>query len=127
MTNTRSKAQNYTIIGVIATFLMGGGGTMIVWAGDQRYAQKADIEALGEVVEANSEAQLATVSSVDVLLIQVLDIRIEELETEIRELENEDELTTREAGILADLRRELADLVTERNLTLSRILARRTQ
>lgn len=127
MTNTRSKAQNYTIIGVIATFLMGGGGTMIVWAGDQRYAQKADIEALGEVVEANSEAQLATVSSVDVLLIQVLDIRIEELETEIRELENEAELTTREAGILADLRRELADLVTERNLTLSRILARRTQ
>ncbi len=127
MTHTRTKAQNYTILGVIVTFLMGGGGTMIVWGADQRYAQKEDIEALGEVVEANSAAQLATVSSVDVLLIQVLDIRIEELETEIRELENEDELTTREAGILADLRRELGDLVTERNLTLSRILARRTQ
>ncbi len=127
MTNTRSKAQNYTIIGVLATFLMGGGGSMIVWGADQRYAQKADIEALGDVVEANSEAQLATVSSVDVLLIQVLDIRIGELETEIRELENEDELTTREEGLLAELRRELADLVTERNLTLSRILARRTQ
>ncbi len=127
MTHTRTKAQNYTILGVIVTFLMGGGGTMIVWGADQRYAQKEDIEALGEVVEANSAAQLATVSSVDVLLIQVLDIRIEELETEIRELENEDELTTREAGILADLRRELGDLVTERNLTLSRILARRPQ
>ena len=127
MTNTRTKAQNYTIIGVLATFLMGGGGSMIVWGADQRYAQKADIEALGDVVEANSEAQLATVSSVDVLLIQVLDIRIGELETEIRELENEDELTTREEGLLAELRRELADLVTERNLTLSRILARRTQ
>ncbi len=127
MTHTRTKAQNYTILGIIATFMMGGGGTVLVWGADQRYAQKEDIEALGEVVEANSAAQLATVSSVDVLLIQVLDIRIEELETEIRELENEDELTTREAGILADLRRELGDLVTERNLTLSRILARRTQ
>jgi hypothetical protein len=127
MTNTRSKAQNYTIVGVIATFLMGGGGTMIVWGADQRYAQKEDIEALGEVVKANSEAQLATVSSVDVLLIQVLDIRIEELELEIRELEAEDELTAREEGLLADLRRELADLRTERGLTLSRILARRTQ
>ncbi len=127
MTNTRSKAQNYTIIGVIATFLMGGGGSMIVWGADQRYAQKADIEALGEVVEENSKAQLATVSSVDVLLIQVLDIRIEEIELEIRELEAEDELTAREEGLLAELRRELGDLVTERNLTLSRILARRTQ
>jgi hypothetical protein len=127
MTNTRSKAQNYTIIGVIATFLMGGGGSMLVWGADQRYAQKADIEALADIVEENSEAQLATVSSVDVLLIQVLDIRIEELELEIRELENEDELTTREEALLADLRRELSDLRTERNLTLSRILARRTQ
>jgi hypothetical protein len=111
----------------IATFLMGGGGSMLVWGADQRYAQKADIEALADIVEENSEAQLATVSSVDVLLIQVLDIRIEELELEIRELENEDELTTREEALLADLRRELSDLRTERNLTLSRILARRTQ
>ena len=127
MTNTRSKAQNYTIIGVIATFLAGGGGSMLVWGADQRYAQKEDIEALGKVVEENSAAQLATVSSVDVLLIQVLDIRIEEIELEIRELEGEEELTAREEGLLADLRRELSDLRTERTATLSRILARRTQ
>lgn len=126
MTNTRTKAQNYTIIGVIATFLMGGGGSMLVWGADQRYAQKADIEALADIVEENSEAQLATVSSVDVLLIQVLDIRIEELELEIRELENEDELTTREDALLADLVREIADLRVERTATLSRILARRS-
>ena len=98
-----------------------------MWAGDQRYAQKADIDALADVVQTNSVAQPATVSSVDVLLIQVLDMRIEELETEIRELENEDELTTREEALLADLRRDLADLQVERNLTLDRVLARRSQ
>ncbi len=126
MTNTRTKAQNYTILGIIATFMMGGGGTVLVWGADQRYAQKEDIEALSEVVEENSKAQLATVSSVDVLLIQVLDIRIEELELEIRQLEAEAELTTREEALQADLVREIGDLRTERNLTLSRILARRT-
>jgi hypothetical protein len=130
MTNTRTKAQNYTIIGVIATFLAGGGGSMIVWGADQRYAQKEDIDELAEIVEDNSEAQLATVSSVDVLLIQVLDIRVEELETEIRDLEDKDDaegLSSAEEGLLADTRRELADLRAERTATLQRILARRTQ
>lgn len=103
---------------------------MIVWGADQRYAQKEDIDELAEIVEDNSEAQLATVSSVDVLLIQVLDIRIEELETEIRDLEDQDDaegLSSAEEGLLADTRRELADLRAERTLTLQRVLARRTQ
>ncbi len=122
-----TTTQKGVSLAAIVAFLFGGGGSLVVWGADQRYAQKQDIEDLGEIVEENSKAQLATVSSVDVLLIQVLDIRIDELETEIRELEGEDELTAREAGLLAELRRELGDLVTERNLTLSRILARRTQ
>ena len=122
-----TKGQNYTIIGTIVAFLMGGGGTFAVWAADQRYAQKADIDNLKEVVDANTEAQTATVASVDVLLVQVLDIRIEELETEIRELEAQDELTNAESRLLADNRRALADAQTERTATLQRLLARRAQ
>ncbi len=122
-----TRTQTGLSIGAVIAFLFGGGGSALLWAGDQRYAQKADIDALADVVQTNSVAQLATVSSVDILLIQVLDIRIEELETEIRELENEDELTTREEALLADLRRDLADLQVERNLTLDRVLARRSQ
>ena len=122
-----TRTQTGLSIGAVIAFLFGGGGSALLWAGDQRYAQKADIDALADVVQTNSVAQLATVSSVDVLLIQVLDMRIEELETEIRELENEDELTTREEALLADLRRDLADLQVERNLTLDRVLARRSQ
>ena len=121
------RPQTVLSICAVIAFLFGGGGSALLWAGDQRYAQKADIDALADVVQTNSVAQLATVSSVDVLLIQVLDMRIEELETEIRELENEDELTTREEALLADLRRDLADLQVERNLTLDRVLARRSQ
>ena len=122
-----TRTQTGLSIGAVIAFLFGGGGSALLWAGDQRYAQKADIDALADVVETNSVAQLATASSVDILLIQVLDIRIEELETEIRELENEDELTTSEEALLADLRRDLADLQVERNLTLDRVLARRSQ
>lgn len=122
-----TTTQKGISIGAVVAFLFGGGGSVLVWGADQRYAQKQDIDDLGVIVEANSKAQLATVSSVDVLLIQVLDIRIEELETEIRDLENEPELTDREAGLLAETRNELADLRVERNLTLSRVLARRTQ
>jgi hypothetical protein len=122
-----TRTQAGVSIAAVAAFLFGGGGSLVVWGADQRYAQKEDIEALGKIVETNSVAQLATVSSVDVLLIQVLDIRIEELETDIRELENEEELTTREEALLAETRNELADLRTERGLTLSRVLARRTQ
>jgi hypothetical protein len=121
-----TRTQAGVSIAAVAAFLFGGGGSLVVWGADQRYAQKEDIEALGKIVETNSVAQLATVSSVDVLLIQVLDIRIEELETDIRELENEEELTTREEALLAETRNELADLRTERGLTLSRVLARRT-
>jgi len=122
-----TTTQKGISIGAVVAFLFGGGGSVLVWGADQRYAQKQDIEDLGAIVEENSKAQLATVSSVDVLLIQVLDIRIEELETEIRDLENEEELTEREEGLLAETRNELADLRVERNLTLSRVLARRTQ
>ena len=121
-----TRTQTGVSVAAIVAFLFGGGGTVLVWAGDQRYAQKEDIEALSTVVAENSKAQLATVSSVDVLLIQVLDIRIEELELEIRELDRQDELTTAEESLLADNRRELGDLQTERGLTLSRILARRS-
>jgi hypothetical protein len=70
------------------------------------------------------------VSSVVVLLNQVLDIPVEERETEIRDLEDKDDaegLSSAEEGLLADTRRELADLRAERTATLQRILARRTQ
>ncbi len=117
--------QKGVSIAAVAAFMFGGGGSLVVWGADQRYAQKADIDALGEIVEENSKAQQATVASVDVLLVQVLDIRIEELETEIRELESQDELTNAEQGLLADNRRDLGDARTERNSTLTRILARR--
>lgn len=122
-----SRPQEYAILGAIFVFLSGGGGTFAVWAADQRYAQKQDIEDLKDVVEENSEAQDATVASVDILLVQILDIRIDELESEIRELEADDELTNAEEGLLAERRRELADSQAERNATLERILARRSQ
>lgn len=120
-----TTTQKGISIGAVVAFIFGGGGSLVVWGADQRYAQKQDIEDLGEIVEENSKAQLATVSSVDVLLIQVLDIRIEELETEIRELEDEEELTDREEALLAETIRELADLRVERTATLSRVLSRR--
>ena len=118
--------QKGVSIAAVVAFLFGGGGSLVVWGADQRYAQKADIDALGVIVEENSKAQTATVASVDVLLIQVLDIVIEELENENRELESQDELTSAEQGLLADNRRSLADAETERTATLSRILARRS-
>ena len=122
-----TRTQQGISVAAVVAFLFGGGGSALLWAGDQRYAQKADIEDLKEIVEDNSEAQNATVASVDVLLIQVLDIRIEELETEIRDLERQDALTTAEESLLADNRRDLDDMKAERTLTLNRILARRTQ
>ena len=122
-----TKTQQGISVAAVAAFLFGGGGSLLVWAGDQRYAKNADIDALYEVVEENSVAQQATVASVDVLLLQVLDIRIEELETEIRDLEDEPDLSNAERSLLADNRRYLSDAVTERNLTLNRILARRSQ
>lgn len=122
-----TRTQQGVSVAAVAAFLFGGGGSLMVWAGDQRYAKNADIEELYEVVEENSIAQQATVASVDVLLLQVLDIRIEELETEIRDLEDEEDLSNAEQSLLADNRRYLADARTERNLTLNRILARRSQ
>ncbi len=121
-----TRTQTGISIGAVVAFLFGGGGSLVVWGADQRYAQKADIDALGIIVEENSKAQTATVASVDTLLVQVFDIRIEELETEIRDLENQDELTAAEASLLADDRRNLQDLTTERNATITRILARRS-
>ena len=123
LTNT----QRGISVAAVAAFLFGGGGSLMVWAGDQRYAKNSDIEELYEVVEENSVAQQATVASVDVLLLQVLDIRIEELETEIRDLEDEEDLSAAEQSLLADNRRYLDDAKTERALTLNRILARRSQ
>ncbi len=121
-----TTTQKGISIGAVVAFMFGGGGSLVVWGADQRYAQKEDIDALGIIVEENSKAQTATVSSVDVLLVQVLDIVIEDLETEIRELEGQTELTAAEASLLADDRRALADASTERNATLTRILARRS-
>ena len=122
-----TRTQQGISVAAVVAFLFGGGGSALLWAGDQRYAQKQDIEDLETVVEANTVAQNATIASVDVLLIQVLDIRIEELETEIRNLERQDEISTAEESLLADNRRALGDARTERNATLNRILARRTQ
>lgn len=124
---TLTTTQKGISIGAVVAFLFGGGGSLVVWGADQRYAQKQDIENLKSAVDANTEAQEATISSVDVLLVQVLDIRIEELETEIRELERQDELTSAEESLLANDRRALADAQAERSATLQRILARRTQ
>jgi len=122
-----TTTQKGISIGAVVAFLFGGGGSLVVWGADQRYAQKQDIENLKTAVDANTDAQEATISSVDVLLVQVLDIRIEELESEIRELERKDDLTTAEESLLANDRRALADATAERNATLQRILARRTQ
>ena len=122
-----TRTQQGISVAAVAAFLFGGGGSLLVWAGDQRYASNSDMADLYEVVEENSVAQQATVASVDVLLIQVLDIRIEELETEIRDLEDEPDLSNAERSLLADNRRYLSDAATERNLTLNRILARRSQ
>jgi hypothetical protein len=122
-----TRTQTGLSIGAVVAFLFGGGGSLVVWGADQRYAQKADIDALATVVETNSKAQLATVSSVDILLVQVLDIRIDEIETEIRALEAEETLTNAEQGLLAERRREIEDLRTERTLSLNRVLERRSQ
>jgi hypothetical protein len=122
-----SKPQEYAAIGLIFVLFQSGLGSFAVWAADQRYSQKADIEALETTVKANNAAQNATIASVDILLVQVLDIRIGELETVIRELEAQDDLTSAEQGLLAQRRRELEDSRAERQATLSRILARRIQ
>jgi len=122
-----TRTQTGLSIGAVVAFLFGGGGSALLWAGDQRYAQKEDIDALEKVVETNTAAQTATVSSVDILLVQVLDIRIDEIETEIRELEGAETLTDAEEGLLAERRREMADLRTERTLSLQRVLSRRSQ
>lgn len=116
-----------TIIAV-ASLVFGGGGSAVLWAADQRYEKKGelqdDIDGLSKAVQANSASQEAQSRSVDALLLQILDMRIEDLEAEIRTLEAQDDLTPIEADHLSDARKALADAKTERANTFERVLGR---
>lgn len=125
MTTTRN--QNLAIIGTLATFLFGGGGSALIWAADQRYEKKGAIGGLANQVQQNSEAQEATMASVDKLLVQVLMQRITELQKTIDTLRSQPTMTGAERGLLRQTERDLEDAIQERQVTLDRILGRRTQ
>ncbi len=124
---TTTRNQNFTIIGALVTFLLGGGGTVIVWAGDQRWEKKGAIGDLAQQVEENSKAQAATMQSVDTLLVQVLGERIQDLEKIIETLSTQTIMTAAEKDLLRNARQEVADARQERQATLKRILERRSQ
>ncbi len=123
---TKQGIQIGAII-TIATFVFGGGGTFAVWAADQRYTKKEDIQELAAQVESNVAAQAAQSASVDVLLVTMLDMRIRELEGDIADLEDLEEageLTPAGEDRLRDLGKELEDAEAERKVVRARILAR---
>jgi len=126
MADMSRGVQVGTIIGILGV-LFGGGGSAVLWAADQRYTKKDDIQELATQVESNAKQAKAQARSVDALLIQILDMRIDELEAEIEELEDlqdTDDLTATEAAHLRDARKALEDAQLERATTFERILER---
>lgn len=132
------------ILGVM-TFMLGVGGSFMLWAADakidEKYATDADLLAVQETVSAqverittsvteNTTTVRATASSVDGLTMVVLGLQISDLEGDIVNLEA---VKRREAAAWnerdeSDLRakqRALSDLGAQRQILLQRILAAR--
>lgn len=130
------------IIGVM-TFLLGVGGSFMLWAADakidEKYATDADLLAVQEVVQAqvetittsvteNTTTVRATASSVDGLTLVVLGLQIEDLEGEIVNLEAEKRQeaaawSERDESDLRSKQRALSDLGAQRQILMQRILA----
>ena len=119
-----SKNQSYTVIGGLVMFLLGGGGSAVVWGFDQRYQKISDAKALTDAVEQNSRAQQETASSVDKMLVHILQTRINDLQERIEILEEKEHLTTIEREALRDAKNELQDAKQERETVLGRVLRR---
>ena len=138
----RSAKSQWTIIGVIASILFGGGGAAIVWAGDAaldlKYATDADVlavqeqvqqqfESISDTVKANTATVQATANSVDGLTLVVLDLRIRDLDNEMIDMDrdrvaNPTTWTDRDQRNLRDRQKALADLKIQRDRLFTRIL-----
>ena len=130
------------ILGIM-TFLLGVGGSFMLWAADakidEKYATDADLLAVQEVVQAqvetittsvteNTTTVRATASSVDGLTLVVLGLQVDDLESDIVNLEAEKReegaaWNERDENDLRSKQRALDDLMAQRQILLQRILA----
>ena len=129
------------ILGIM-TFLFGVGGSFMLWAADmkidEKYATDEDLLAVQETVtaqvtiittsvEENTKTVQATASSVDGLVLVVLDIQISDLEEEIAALEREKReeaaaWNERDERNLRDRQKKLADLGVQRDALFARLI-----
>ncbi len=132
------------ILGVM-TFMLGVGGSFMLWAADakidEKYATDADLLAVQETVSAqverittsvteNTTTVRATASSVDGLTLVVLGLQISDLESAIVNLEAEKRREAaawneRDENDLRAKQRALNDLGAQRQILMQRILAAR--
>ena len=131
------------IILAIMTFVMGAGGSFMIWAADakidQKYATDEDLLAVQEetkeavfeiktAVEANTATVASTARSVDGLVLSLLDVQISDLEDEIAALERDKRQEAaawneRDERNLRDRQKELADLNVQRQALFARLIA----
>jgi len=129
------------ILGVM-TFLFGVGGSFMLWAADmkidEKYATDEDLASVQEVVtlqvetitksvEENTRTVKATSSSVDGLVLVVLDIQISDLEDQIDSLERDKRnqaaaWNERDERNLRDRQKNLADLGVQRETLFARLI-----
>lgn len=130
------------ILGVM-TFMLGVGGSFMLWAADakidEKYATDADLLAVQEVVQAqvetittsvteNTTTVRATANSVDGLTLVVLGLQLGKLEEEVIALEAEKRAegagwNERDENSLRSRQRALSDLAAQRAVLMQRILA----
>lgn len=121
----------------IGVAVLGSGATVtgVMWAatewGDETFATDEDLATLSLKVSANTEAiddaREAiddTHHSVDQLTLLVLDSQISDIEARIRDLEAKTSLTAEEQQSMAELRRRLADLQTQRQALFMEMMSR---
>ncbi len=126
----------------VMTFILGVGGSFMLWAADakidEKYATDADLLAVQETVtaqvtiittsvEENTRTVRATANSVDGLVLVVLDIQISDLEDEITALETDKRKEAagwneRDERNLRDRQKNLADLDVQRDALFSRLI-----
>ncbi len=126
----------------VMTFVFGVGGSFIIWAADakidEKYATDADLLAVQETVtaqveiitrsvEENTTTVRATASSVDGLVLVVLDIQISDLEDQINGLEADKRSdgaawNERDERNLRDRQKNLADLGLQRQTLFARLI-----
>ncbi len=134
-------AQIGIIIGIM-TFVMGAGGSFLIWAADakidQKYATDEDLLAVQQsteqavfeikiAVEANTATVKQTTRSIDGLLLSILDVQISDIETEIAALEADKRAepaawNERDERNLRDRQKALADLDVQRQALFARLI-----